>query len=47
LLGKTFYHRRLKVLSRSQNFRPSIPLVEIKAQRHAIFEEIQAAIARV
>jgi dTDP-4-amino-4,6-dideoxygalactose transaminase len=35
------------VLSRLLNFRPTIPLVDLKAQRQAISEEIEAAIARV
>jgi dTDP-4-amino-4,6-dideoxygalactose transaminase len=37
----------LNVLSRLPNFRSSIPLVDLKAQRLAISEEIEAAIARV
>jgi dTDP-4-amino-4,6-dideoxygalactose transaminase len=40
-------HRYLNVLSRLPNFRPSIPLVDLKAQRQAISEEIETAIARV
>jgi len=34
-------------LSRLPNFRPAIPLVDLKAQRQAISEEIATAIARV
>ena len=44
-------HHYLNVLSRLPNFRPSIPLaiplVDLKAQRQAISEEIETAIARV
>ncbi len=34
-------------MSRLPNIRPSIPLVDLKAQRQAISEEIEAAIAKV
>ena len=37
----------MNVLSRLPNFRPSIPLVDLKAQRQAISREIETAIARV
>ncbi len=37
----------MNVLSSFPNFRPSIPLVDLKAQRQAISEEIATAIARV
>jgi hypothetical protein len=38
---------RLNILSRLPNFRSSIPLVDLKAQRQAISAEIETAIARV
>ncbi|MBV8507100.1 MAG: DegT/DnrJ/EryC1/StrS family aminotransferase [Alphaproteobacteria bacterium] len=45
LIGRIIQHCHLNVLSRLPNFRPAIPLVDLK--RQTISEEIEAAIARV